>query len=89
MSQTMNEMKKAVECGYWSLLRYNPKTNSLSLDSQSNFDKYEDYLNGETRFSAIKELRGEEAEKLLEESKQDAEERLATIKRLIKDEQNA
>lgn len=89
MSQSSAEMKKAVECGYWSLLRYNPKTNNLSIDSTSDFDKYEDYLNGETRFSAIKELKGEEAEKLLNESKQDAEERLETIKKFIKDDQNA
>ena len=89
MSQTTTEMRKAVECGYWSLLRYNPRTNDLSIDSNSDFDKYEEYLNGESRFSAIKELKGEEAEKLLSESKEDAKERLETIKKFIKDNQNA
>lgn len=88
MSQTMSEMKKAVDCGYWTLLRYNPQTNNLSIDSNSNFDNYENYLNGETRFSAIKELRGEEAEKLLSESKQDAKERLETIKKFLTETQN-
>lgn len=89
MSQTTTEMRKAVECGYWALLRYNPQTNNLSLDSQSDFDKYEDYLSGESRFSAIKELKGEEAEKLLEESKEDAKQRLETIKNFINNSQNA
>ena len=88
MSQTPTEMKRAVECGYWSLLRYNPSTNNLTLDSVSDFDKYEDYLNGESRFSAIKELRGEEAEKLLSESKNDAMTRIETIKNIIKSHQN-
>ncbi len=81
MSQTTTEMRKAVESGYWSLLRFNPRTNNLQIDSISNFDKYDEFLNGESRFSAIKELRGEEAEKLLAESKQDAVERLETIKK--------
>ena len=82
MSETTTEMRKAVESGYWSLLRYNPQTNNLQIDSVSNFDKYDDFLNGETRFSAIKELRGEEAERLLSKSKTDAMERLKTIKNL-------
>jgi len=88
MSQTPTEMKRAVECGYWSLLRYDPQTNNLSLDSISDFDKYEDYLNGESRFSAIKELKGQEAEELLSESKKDAMARLETIKNIIKSNEN-
>lgn len=88
MSKTTTEMRKAVECGYWSLLRYNPKTDDLSLDSNSDFEKYEDYLSGESRFSAIKELKGKEAETLLTESKQDAMGRIETIKKFIKKEEN-
>ncbi|MBR1890577.1 MAG: pyruvate:ferredoxin (flavodoxin) oxidoreductase [Clostridia bacterium] len=87
MSATPTEMKRAVECGYWSLLRYNPQENKLILDSTSDFDKYDDYLNGESRFSAIKELRGAEAEELLSQSKKDAQERIETIKNIIKSEQ--
>ncbi len=88
MSATPAEMKKAVDCGYWALLRYNPQENKLSLDSTSDFEKYDEYLNGETRFSAIKELRGEEAEKLLSQSKKDALERIENIKNIIKTTQN-
>ena len=83
MTTTPVEMKKAVDCGYWSLLRYNPQTNNLSIDSTSDFDKYEDYLNGESRFSAIKELKAEEAALLLEKSKEDAKNRIQTIKSFI------
>ena len=86
MSKTSLEMKRAVECGYWSLLRYNPQTDILSLDSTQDFSKYDDFLNGETRFSAIKELKGAEAEKLLQESKLDAEKRIETIKKFIKND---
>ncbi len=83
MSQTSKEMRLAVECGYWSLLRYNPQTNNLSLDSTSDFDKYEEFLNRQSRYSAIKEMKGEEAQALIEESKNDAKVRLETIKTFI------
>ncbi len=80
MSQTMNEMKKAVDCGYWSLVRYNPTEDIVHIDSVSDFSKYEEYLDGETRFSQIKELKKEEAEKIINQSRKDAEKRLETLK---------
>ncbi len=88
LSQTPTEMRKAVECGYWSLLRYNPETDQLSIDSQSDFDKYEEFINGESRFSAIKELKGNEGAQLLEKSKKDAQNRLETIKKFISSSKN-
>ena len=84
MSTTMQEMKKAVEAGYWSLVRYNPNEGVVHLDSKSDFMKYEDFLNSETRYSAIKELKKDEAEKMLEESKMDAIERLNTLNAFTK-----
>lgn len=83
MSQTTTEMRKAVECGYWSLVRYNPQTNNLEIDSEADFEKYDEYLNGESRFSAIKELKGEDAEKLLSQSKEDAKQRIETLKNFV------
>lgn len=88
MSQTTTEMRKAVECGYWSLVRYNPETNNLSIDSVSDFEKYEDFLNGESRFSAIKELKKEDAEALLEKSKQDAKSRIETLKSFVQSQKD-
>jgi len=83
MSETTTEMRKAVECGYWSLLRYNPENNNLSIDSVSDFEKYDDFILNESRFSAIKELKGKEAEELLSKSKEDAKARIETIKKFI------
>ena len=80
MSKTMEEMKKAVECGYWSLVRYNPLENKVHIDSTSDFSKYENYLDGETRFSAIKELKKDEAEEIIEKSRNDAITRINTLK---------
>ncbi len=82
MSKTTTHMRDAVLCGYWSLLRYNPKTNTFNEDSRSDFDRFETFLEGESRFSAIKELKGEEGEKLLTQNKKDAMERMQTLRRL-------
>ena len=48
MSNTMQEMKKAVDCGYWNLYRYNPSI-GLNLDSTPKFEVKE-FLQNERRF---------------------------------------
>ena len=88
MSTTMQEMKKAVDCGYWNLVRYNPTLDKLDIDSTADYDKYEEYLEGESRFSSIKEMKKKDAENLLNESRTDAENRLKTLKSFIKNENN-
>jgi len=45
--------------------------------------KYDDFILNESRFSAIKELKGKEAEELLSKSKEDAKARIETIKKFI------
>ncbi len=82
MSKSNEEMKKAVECGYWTLLRYNPQTNALNIDSVSDFEKYNNFLDGESRFSVLKEMKGKSAEEMLAQNKIDAENRIKMIKNL-------
>lgn len=84
MSETTTQMRKAVQCGYWSLLRFNPKTKEFSIDSESDFEKYQDFLQSERRFGAMKEIRTDVAEKLFQENKEDAISRLETLKALAK-----
>ena len=60
----------------------------MHIDSASDFSNYEEYLDGEPRFSAIKELKKEEAEKILKESKNDAINRLETLKTFSKKDEN-
>ena len=60
MSCTQTEMKKAVECGYWQLYRYDPRLtaegkNPFQLDSpEPDTSKLMDYLMGENRFASLK-----------------------------------
>ena len=51
MSETMSEMKKAVESGYWNLFRYNPKT-GLKIDFEPSVNT-KNFLKGERRFTCL------------------------------------
>ncbi len=55
LSNTMGEMKKAVECGYWPLYRYNPTEKKLYLESNMNEEAYTDFLRGERRYAITME----------------------------------
>ena len=60
MGTSQDEMKKAVECGYWHLYRYDPRRiaegkNPFQLDSKEpDTDKVMDFLMGENRFASLK-----------------------------------
>ena len=55
MGCSLKEQKLAVECGYVNLMRYNPIEEKLYIDSKEpNFDKYEEFLDNEVRFNALK-----------------------------------
>ena len=70
MSNVIEEQKLAVECGYTILMRHNEKT---YIDSKEpNFQKYEEFLDNEVRFNALKIKDKELADKLLNEQKENA-----------------
>ncbi len=53
----MEEMKNAVNSGYWNLLRYNPVLaeegkNPLSIDSKEPTESYRDFIMGEVRYNS-------------------------------------
>ena len=82
LSNSLDEQKLSVECGYNILMRY--KENKLYLDSpEPNFDKYEEFLSNEVRFNSLKIKNKELAEILLEEQKNNAKERYQYYKNLI------
>lgn len=81
MKTMLTETQKAVECGYWSLYRYNPALeakgkNPMIMDFKKvNFDQFEDFLKRETRYSALYKANPEVASKLSEKTRSDAEKR--------------
>ena len=91
MSNSIAEMKKAVECGYWSLYRYNPALadegkNPFTLDSKDPVADYKSFLLGETRYTSLKKMFPEQAEKLFEINEKDAAERREKYKELAKND---
>ena len=73
MKNSINEEKLAVESGYWPLFRYNPKDNKLNLDYKNpNFDKYEEFLNNENRYSMTKLVNEKKANELFNINKESA-----------------
>jgi pyruvate-ferredoxin/flavodoxin oxidoreductase len=75
MSKSQTHMRDAVASGYWDLFRYNPTTNTLTLDSEDPTMPYEDFITQETRYSSLAKANPEKAKILFEKSKQEAIER--------------
>lgn len=87
MSSSIEEEKKAVEAGYWHLYRYDPRRketgkNPFQLDSKDPSRSYQEFLEGEIRFSQLANTFPDKAEKLFKVSEQFARERLTVYKRL-------
>ena len=83
--------KEAVECGYWHLYRYNPLLeedgkNPFTLDSKEpNWDKFNDYIMDEIRFSSLKKAFPAEADELFAATQANAKWRYNSYRRLASD----
>ena len=80
MSNTQAEMKRAVECGYWHLYRFDPRLeeegkNPFQMDSAAPTGNYLDFLRSERRFASMEAKFPEAAEKLFAGAEHDAEKR--------------
>ncbi|MBR1889496.1 MAG: pyruvate:ferredoxin (flavodoxin) oxidoreductase [Alloprevotella sp.] len=92
MGRSQAEEGRAVECGYWHLWRYNPDLekegkNPFTLDSKEpQWDKFQDYLDGEVRFLSLKKALPEQAEELYSATKAAAQRRYAAYVRKTKED---
>ena len=81
MGKSQAEEAKAVECGYWQLWRNNPALaeegkNPFQLDSKEpDWDKFQDFLEGEVRFLSLKKAAPAEAQELYDACKAAAKRR--------------
>ncbi len=87
MVNCQNEMKKAVECGYWNMFRYNPALkaegkNPFTIDSKPATGDYKAFLLNEARYSSLTRSFPERAEALFAQSEQTALERYEHLLRL-------
>lgn len=87
MGASQLEEKLAVECGYWHLYRYNPMLeaegkNPFTLDSKPpQWDKFQDFLQGEVRYSSLQKSFPQEAKALYESAQENAKWRYNTYVR--------
>ncbi len=88
MVNCQNEMKKAVECGYWNMFRYNPALkaqgkNPFTIDSKPGVrEDYQKFLLNEARYSALTRSFPERAKELFAEAEEKSVERYNHLKRL-------
>jgi pyruvate-ferredoxin/flavodoxin oxidoreductase len=85
---SQKEEAEAVACGYWHLWRYNPALetegkNPFSLDSKEpQWEKFDEFLRGEVRFSSVLKQYPEEAAGLFAAAQENAKWRYRSYKRL-------
>jgi pyruvate-ferredoxin/flavodoxin oxidoreductase len=89
MGASQQEAKKAVECGYWAMYRFNPLQkeagkNPFTLDSKEPKASFREFLMSEVRYSSLQKAYPEIAEELYAKTEKDAMERLESYRRLAK-----
>jgi pyruvate-ferredoxin/flavodoxin oxidoreductase len=78
MGKSQEEEKRAVESGYWTLFRYNPELekegkNPFQLDSKEpDWSKFQEFLNGEVRYTSLKKSFPAEADQLFTAAEENA-----------------
>ncbi len=81
MANVQSEMKRAVDAGYWLLYRYDPEqAQPMTVDSKAPSMDYEDFLDGETRYAALKRTFPENAKTLFSAASREAGERYLSYK---------
>jgi pyruvate-ferredoxin/flavodoxin oxidoreductase len=87
MGKSQQEEKRAVQCGYWPLYRYNPALkaegkNPFSLDCNKPDGSLREFLGGEVRFASLQNTFPAEAQKLHERLEQEIDQRFEFLKEL-------
>ncbi|NMA66032.1 MAG: pyruvate:ferredoxin (flavodoxin) oxidoreductase [Clostridiaceae bacterium] len=87
MGTSIFEEKRAVEAGYWHLYRYNPilkdqGKNPFVLESKEPSKPYKEFLKNEVRYTALKTVFPEIADKMYDIAEKHAKERYDTYRRM-------
>nr|WP_296465861.1 2-oxoacid:acceptor oxidoreductase family protein [uncultured Acetatifactor sp.] len=87
LGSTPHEAKKAVDAGYFHLFRFNPGLreqgrNPFTLDSGEPSLDYEEFLNGEIRYDALRRYDPEQAKALFQKAQAQSRERYRYLKKL-------
>ncbi len=85
MTNCQAEMKKAVDCGYWNLFRFDPskETGKFTLDSKAPKGGYQEFLMNEARYSRLTREFPERASDLFAKNEAAAKERYEHLLKLV------
>lgn len=87
MGTSIAQEKKAVECGYWHLYRYNPELekegkNPFILDSKEPTASFQEFLDTEVRYTSLKKTFPQIAQELYDMAEEDSKARYARYKKM-------
>ncbi len=87
MMKSQVEEKRAVESGYWSLYRYDPRLveedkTPFIWETKDPKESFADFIKSERRYSSLMKTAPEDAEKLFAQAEKDAQKRLEFFKKL-------
>ncbi|MBO4302992.1 MAG: pyruvate:ferredoxin (flavodoxin) oxidoreductase [Lentisphaeria bacterium] len=81
MSKTQTEQKRAVECGYWPLYRYNPASEKpFTWDAKEPTGNFQEFIRSEGRYKALLKSNPGAAEALYAKAESDAAKRMEFYK---------
>ncbi len=86
MMNCQHEMKKAVDCGYWNMFRFNPAAEAgkkFTLDSKAPADGYQEFLLNEARYARLTREFPERATELFARNEAAAKERYEHLVKLL------
>ena len=84
MMNCQKEMKKAVDCGYWNLFRFNPDAEQkFILDSKAPAGGYQEFLMNEARYSRLTREFPDRATTRFERNEEAAKERFEHLTKLV------
>ena len=85
MSKSQEEMKRAVDSGYWPLFRFDPRQENgkrFQWETKEPTMDYQDFIRGELRYTALRKTNPEEAEHLFQRAEDDARHRMEFFRKV-------
>ncbi|MDK2857277.1 MAG: pyruvate-ferredoxin/flavodoxin oxidoreductase [Verrucomicrobiota bacterium] len=87
MMKTQTEEKRAVECGYWPLYRYNPAAEEgkrFIWETKPPTGNFQEFIRSERRYATLLKTAPNEAEELFKQAEEDAKHRMTFMENLGK-----
>ena len=83
MIHCQEEMKKAVDCGYWNMFRFNPLNEKpFTIDSKAPTTDYKEFILNEARYASLTRSFPERAEELFNQAAETAKAKRAHLEKL-------